>query len=104
MIIFACRTPILLLGAAFFSVALRAPAQYPLAKLDAYTVSWNEPGPHSAASMPIGNGDIGLNVWVEPGGDLLFYIAKTDSWGADVRGPKGLMKVGGVRVSFDPQP
>ena len=29
--------------------------------------------------MPLGNGDIGLNVWTEPDGDIVFYIAKTDA-------------------------
>jgi len=72
--------------------------------LDTCNVSWDTPGPTSAASMPVGNGDIGLNVWVEPGGDLNFYIGKTDSWGPDVKGAKGLMKVGGVRVSLNPSP
>lgn len=58
--------------------------------------------------MPLGNGDIGLNAWVEPGGDLLFYISKTDAWGDQVKpGMDGWMKQGGilsklglVRVSF----
>ncbi len=54
--------------------------------------------------MPLGNGDIGLNVWVEPSGDLLFYISKTDAWGDDVRGDNGLPKVGRVRVKMTPSP
>lgn len=70
--------------------------------LDANNVSWDTPGPTAQEAMPIGNGDIGLNVWVEKNGDLLFYIGKTDSWGADVRGAKGLMKLGRVRVSLSP--
>jgi hypothetical protein len=72
--------------------------------LEACNVAWDVPGPTSAESMPIGNGDIGLNVWVEPGGDLVFYIGKTDAWGSDVRGSRGLMKIGGVRVSLSPNP
>ncbi|HEY8967897.1 MAG TPA: DUF5703 domain-containing protein, partial [Puia sp.] len=40
-----------------------------LTQLDSCNVSWNEPGPGPAESMPIGNGDIGLNVWVEKNGD-----------------------------------
>src|ERR1700743_3879672 len=52
-------------------------------QLDHYDVDWDTPGPGSAASMPLGNGDIGLNVWVDPGGDLLFYISKTDAWGGE---------------------
>lgn len=68
--------------------------------LNCNNVSWTSPGPTSAQSMPIGNGDIGLNIWVEKNGDLLLYIGKTDSWGPDVKGAKGLMKLGAVRVSF----
>ncbi|RVU00821.1 hypothetical protein EOD41_09290 [Mucilaginibacter limnophilus] len=78
--------------------------------LEKYNVSWDTPGPTSSQSMPIGNGDIGLNVWVEPNGDLLFYIAKTDAWGvADVNEKNNwireggvLMKLGKVRVSLSP--
>jgi len=72
--------------------------------LDACDVSWDVPGPTSSQSMPIGNGDIGLNVWVEPSGDLAFYIGKTDTWNADVKGSSGLMKVGGVHISMSPSP
>src|ERR1700723_2069681 len=70
--------------------------------LDACNVTWDVPGPTSAQSMPVGNGDIGLNVWVEPDGTLDFYIGKTDAWGEDNYGSEGLMKVGGVRVSLTP--
>ena len=48
--------------------------------------------------MPIGNGDIGMNLWVEENGDLVFYISKTDAWDENGR----LCKVGRVRVKFDP--
>jgi len=72
--------------------------------LDACNVSWTTPGPTSAQSMPIGNGDIGLNVWVESNGDLNFYIGKTDAWNESVQGSSGLMKLGGVKVSLNPRP
>ena len=79
--------------------------------LDAYDVEYDEPGPGSAQSMPIGNGDIGLNVWVEPDGSLNFYISKTDSWGDQVApGMDPWMKQGGIlsklgkiRISFTQQ-
>jgi alpha-L-fucosidase 2 len=79
--------------------------------LNAYNVQWNAPGPGSAQSMPLGNGDIGLNVWVEKNGDLLFYIGKTDAWG-EPNGQKDnwmkqggvLMKLGLIRVSVNPNP
>ena len=44
--------------------------------------------------MAIGNEDIGLNVWVESNGDLLFYIGKTDAWSENGR----------LRVRFSPNP
>lgn len=72
--------------------------------LDSCNVTWNEPGPTSSQSMPLGNGDIGLNVWVEPNGDLLFYIGKTDAWNESVHGSAGLLKLGRVRVSMTPSP
>ena len=50
--------------------------------------------------MPLGNGDIGLNVWAEKDGDLLFYISKTDAWDEIGR----LVKLGRVRVKFQPNP
>jgi hypothetical protein len=40
--------------------------------------------------MPLGNGDIGLNVWTEGSGDVCFYISKTDSWDESGR----LLKLG----------
>ena len=51
-------------------------------------------------SMPIGNGEVGLNVWAEPDGDLLFYISRTDSWSECNR----LLKLGRVRVHLSPNP
>lgn len=54
--------------------------------------------------MPVGNGDIGLNVWTESNGDLLFYIGKTDAWSEHPKAVNGLMKVGKVRVSLSPNP
>jgi hypothetical protein len=50
--------------------------------------------------MPLGNGDIGLNVWMEESGDLVFYIGKTDAWSETAR----LLKLGRVRVRLSPNP
>lgn len=66
--------------------------------LDACNLVWTTPSADSAGSMPLGNGDIGLNAWVEPSGDLLFYLAKTDAWSENVR----LLKLGRVRLRLDP--
>jgi hypothetical protein len=68
--------------------------------LDACNVVWTTPSRSAAGSMPIGNGEVGLNVWVEPDGDLLFYIARTDAWSECNR----LLKLGRVRVRLAPSP
>jgi alpha-L-fucosidase 2 len=65
-----------------------------------YNVVWNSPSKDHNGSMPLGNGDIALNAWVEESGDLLFYIGKTDSWDDNGR----LVKVGRLRISLDPRP
>jgi hypothetical protein len=78
-------------------LAAVAGAQSPL---DQYNVVWNSPSADSSGSMPLGNGDIGLNAWVESNGDLVFYISKTDAWSESVR----LLKLGRVRVKLSPSP
>ncbi len=50
--------------------------------------------------MPLGNGQVGINLWVEEDGDLRFYISRTDSLSEISR----LLKVGGVRIALDPNP
>lgn len=66
---------------------------------DQYNVVWHSPSVDFNGSMPIGNGDIGANVWVEQAsGDLILLLAKTDAW--DENGT--LLKIGRLRVDFDP--
>jgi len=65
--------------------------------LSAQDVAWNTAG-GEMASMPVGNGDVTGNVWVETNGDVVFYIAKSDAWNEQDR----LLKVGRVRVAFEP--
>ncbi|MEI2722074.1 MAG: DUF5703 domain-containing protein [Verrucomicrobiota bacterium] len=72
----------------------------PLAELDRYNVVWDSPSRDAAGSMPIGNGEVGLNVWVEENGDLRFYISRTDTWSECNR----LLKLGRVRLSLSPNP
>lgn len=68
--------------------------------LESLNVVWDSPSKDSSGSMPLGNGDIGLNAWVEESGDLVFYISKTDAWSESVR----LLKIGRVRVRLSPNP
>ena len=72
----------------------------PLRALAKYDVTWDSPSRDSWGTMPTGNGDIGLNVWVEESGDLLFYIGKTDLWDDNSR----LLKLGLVRFRMNPNP
>lgn len=78
------------------------------ANLEDYDVVWETPSADATGSMPLGNGETALNAWVEPSGDLLFYIARTDAWSGSLDGPHygayGLIKVGRVRVSLSPNP
>jgi len=70
-------------------------------ELDNYDVIWNSPSKDAAGSMPIGNGEVVLNVWVEAEtGDLLFYIARTDAMSEISR----YLKLARVRVHLSPSP
>lgn len=51
--------------------------------MDQNSVIWDTPSRVSLGSMPLGNGDIALNVWVEENGDLLLHR----TFGALLRGP-----------------
>ena len=65
-----------------------------------YNVVWTSPSHDAAGSMPLGNGHLGINLWVEEDGDLRFYISRNDSFTEVSR----LVKIGGVRISLDPNP
>ncbi len=68
-----------------------------LEQLAAHNVVWDSPSADMHGSMPIGNGDLAANFWVEPSGDLVFYLSKSDSWDAD----QELLKLGRVRIRLD---
>lgn len=67
---------------------------------DAFNVVWDSPSANHHGSMPLGNGDIALNAWMTKDGDLQFYISKTDTWDDNAH----LLKVGKVRIHFEPNP
>jgi hypothetical protein len=75
-------------------------ATAPTDGLDHCNVVWTTPSTSAAGSMPIGNGEVGLNVWVEKDGDLVFYIARSDAWSECNR----LLKLGRIRVGLSPNP
>ena len=67
-------------------------------QLAAYDVTWTTPSRDATGSMPIGNGDLAANVWVEPNGDVLLLVAKGDAWDEN----STLCKLGRVRLRCDP--
>jgi len=71
-----------------------------LERLEPYHVVWTTPGTGPVDSMPLGNGDVALNVWTERHGDVAFYLAKTDAWSQNGE----LLKLGRVRLQLEPNP
>ena len=65
-----------------------------------HNVVWHSPSHDAQGSVPLGNGEIGLNAWVSLQGELLFYLARTDAWDDNGR----LLKLGRVRIALDPAP
>ena len=61
-------------------------------------VAWTTPSKNSLGSMPLGNGDIAANVWVEPTGDLVLLLSKTDAYDEFNR----LLKLGRIRIKTTP--
>jgi len=62
-------------------------------------ITWHSFSKDASGSMPVGGGDIGLNVWTESG-DVLFYIAKSDAFDQN----NTLLKLGRVRIHLMPDP
>ena len=89
--------PVALWSMALCSVSV---AGEPAAPPSPYEVVWDSPSPDCNGTMPLGNGEIALNAWIEPSGDLRFYIARTDSWDDNGR----LVKVGSVRIKVGDGP
>jgi hypothetical protein len=66
----------------------------------AYDVVWNSLVTDENSSMPLGNGDVALNVWTEQNGDIVLLVAKSDAWSENGQ----LLKLGRVRISLKPNP
>ncbi|QOI99358.1 MAG: hypothetical protein HRU70_02170 [Phycisphaeraceae bacterium] len=69
-------------------------------EMDRCDVVWSSPSGDSAGSMPIGNGTVGANVWVERDGAVVALLSRTDAWSETDR----LLKLARVRVVLDPSP
>ena len=57
---------------------------------------WTSQSRDSSESMPLGGGDLGLNVWVE-GDELLFYVCRSGSYDEH----NTLLKAGRVRLKIE---
>ena len=55
---------------------------------------------NSMESIPIGNGDMGANIWVDKNGLLHLLLSKTDAWSENC----DLLKTGLVKLKFNPNP
>jgi hypothetical protein len=67
--------------------------------LDQYNVVWDSQSKNSSESMPVGGGDIGLNVWVE-NGELLLYLSQSGTFDENMT----MLKLGRVRAKLSPNP
>lgn len=67
--------------------------------VEKYKTTWLSQSENSSESMPVGGGDVGLNVWVE-NNELLFYIGQSGTFDENNQ----MLKHGRVRVKFSPNP
>ena len=67
--------------------------------LDTCNVVWTSQSTNARESMPVGGGDVGLNVWVE-NNELMFYIGRSGTFDEN----NHMLKLGRVRLSLDPNP
>jgi len=67
--------------------------------LEAYNPIWTSQSKNSSESMPLGGGDIGMNVWVE-NNDLYFYFSKSGTFDEH----NTFLKLGRVKLRLNPNP
>jgi hypothetical protein len=72
-------------------------AQIPVLKN--YNQIWHTQSSNASESMPLGGGDIGLNVWVEKG-SLYFYFSRSGTFDEH----NTLLKLGRIKVTLTPNP
>jgi len=62
-------------------------------------VTWTTQSRNSSESMPLGGGDIGVNVWVEAG-QVYLYLSRSGTFDEN----NTLLKLGRVKLSLSPNP
>jgi hypothetical protein len=82
------------------ALAALAPNSPPIVKpkdeLAEQRVVWNSPSKNAADAMPLGNGLLLANTWIEPSGDLLIALAQIEAE------KNRAAKVGRLRIKLDP--
>ena len=58
------------------------------------TYQWTTPSKDASESMPCGGGDVGMNVWTEENGDILFYLSRSGCFDEN----NTLLKLGRFRI------
>ncbi len=71
-----------------------------LQKVREYDVVWKTPSKSDRGYMPLGNGNLSMNLWVEENGDLQFYFSVMDAMTEIDRN----VKLGKVRLHLEPNP
>jgi hypothetical protein len=86
------------IGSAFWCLcdSQMAHAQQEIAKDN---VVWTSQSNNSAESMPVGGGDVGLNVWVEKG-EVYLYLSRSGTFDEN----NTLLKLGRVKLKLTPNP
>ena len=84
------------LGILFFTV-LSVQAQIP--KLADYNPVWTTQSKNSSESMPVGGGDIGMNVWVEDG-NVYAYFSRSGTFDEH----NTFLKLGRLKLELEPNP
>ncbi|MBD0823765.1 DUF5703 domain-containing protein [Aestuariibaculum marinum] len=87
----------LILHIFLFTALFSVKAQIPT--LENYNQVWTTQSKNASESMPLGGGDIGVNVWVEQG-NLYFYFSKSGTFDEH----NTLLKLGRVKVELTPNP
>ncbi|WP_240615297.1 DUF5703 domain-containing protein [Pedobacter paludis] len=68
-------------------------------KAKSQNIVWNTQSKNSSESMPVGGGDIGLNLWVEKG-EVYFYLSKSGAFDEN----NTLLKLGRIKLKLSPNP
>lgn len=82
----------------FVPLWFASPAAFSQEK-DLANVVWTSQSHNSAESMPVGGGDIGLNLWVE-NGEVYLYLSRSGTFDEN----NTLLKLGRIKLQFSPNP